>query len=162
MLYGKEEIIELLEKRGTEYKIIEHQAVFTIEGVDRLGLPQRGNVAKNLFLRDGKKKNFFIFVKSGEDRVNLKELGERLGIKGLAFASEQNMEDLLGLHPGAVSPFGVMNDGEKIVKVYIDSDFAGNTIAVHPNDNTASIWLKTDDLVDILREHGNEAEYIDF
>ena len=108
MLYGKEEILYLLDDRNIEYKAIEHEAVFTMEGVDKLGLPQRGNVAKNLFLRDGKKKRFFIFVKSGEDRVDLKELGERLGIKGLTFASEKNMEDLLGLHPGAVSPFGVM------------------------------------------------------
>lgn len=161
MFYGKEEIQYLLNDRNIEYKVIEHEAVFTMAGVDKLGLPQRGNVAKNLFLRDGKKKSFYLFVKSGEDRVDLKRLGERYGIKGLTFASEKNLEDILGLHPGAVSPFGVLNDEERKVKVYIDRAFQGDVIAIHPNDNTASVWLKTDDLMDILRAHGNEAKYTD-
>ena len=62
------------------------------------------------------------------------------------------------LFPWAVSPFGLLNDSELKVKFYLDKEFldGDGIIGIHPNDNTATVWLKTSDLVDIIKEHGNE------
>ena len=94
--------------------------------------------------------------------MNLKALGEQLGVRGLSFAPEKYMEEYLGLTPGAVSPLGVLNDQEHRVKVYVDERFRGGVIAVHPNENTASIWLDAEDLVRLLLETGTAVEYIRF
>ena len=83
MHYGKQEIYALLDAEGIAYEAFEHEAVYTMEGMEALGLPQEENVAKNLFLKDGKKKNFYLFVVATDDRVDLKSLGERFGIKGV-------------------------------------------------------------------------------
>lgn len=163
MHYGKQEVYDLLSSKGISYNAIEHPAVYNMEELDALDLPEEGNIAKNLFIRDSKKKHFFLFVVAGEERVNIKELGEKIGVKGLSFASEKYLESILGIYSGAVSPLGILNDEELKVKVYLDDRFeADGLIAVHPNDNTASVWLKVEDLVAIIKEHGNEVEFISY
>ena len=66
----------------------------------------------------------------------------------------------MGLFPGAVTPFGVLNDAENKVQVFIDEDFLENPgiMGIHPNDNTATVWIKTNDLINIIKEHGNKVE----
>ena len=65
---------------------------------------------------------------------------------------------IMNLVPGAVTPLGILNDTEKKVKVFLDRDFlnAPGLVGVHPNDNTATIWMKTEDLIRMIQEHGNE------
>ena len=69
----------------------------------------------------------------------------------------------LGLIPGAVTPLGLLNDESRSVKWYLDSDFVkpDGLIGVHPNDNTATVWLKVEDLLSVIREHGNAVEIVD-
>lgn len=69
--------------------------------------------------------------------------------------------NLLGLIPGAVTPLGILNDSERKVKFFLDEELVnGGLIGVHPNDNTATVWLKTTDLIDIIKEHENEVEAV--
>lgn len=69
--------------------------------------------------------------------------------------------NLLGLMPGAVTPLGILNDSEKKVKFFLDEELVnGGLIGVHPNDNTATVWLKTTELIDIIKKHGNEVEAV--
>ena len=63
------------------------------------------------------------------------------------------------LIPGAVTPLGILNDTERRVRFYLDSEFKGNKIGVHPNDNTATVWMQADDLIRLVLEHGNAAEF---
>ena len=67
------------------------------------------------------------------------------------------MVSIINLTAGSVTPFGILNDKECKINCFIDEDFTkiGNIIGIHPNDNTATVWLKVDDLVDIIKEHGN-------
>lgn len=65
---------------------------------------------------------------------------------------------IMGLVPGSVSPFGLLNDSERRVHFFLDDDFSGNLIGIHPNDNTATVWLQSDDLIKLIAEHGNEVE----
>ena len=69
---------------------------------------------------------------------------------------------MMQLIPGSVTPLGILNDREKRVQVWIDADFlkGSGLIGVHPNDNTATVWLKTADLLGVIREHGNPVETV--
>lgn len=145
-----------------EYEVVSHKAVFTIDEMLSLNFPKAESVAKNLFVRDDKKRNYFLFVVRQEKTVNLKEMRERINSRPLSFASESDLFRYLGLSKGAVTPFGILNDKTNSVKVYIDADFKASLIGVHPNENTATVWLKTSALVDLIKQHGNQVEYIDF
>ena len=67
---------------------------------------------------------------------------------------------IMKLIPGAVTPFGILNDKDNIVKFYLDKEFLEEPkfLGVHPNDNTATIWIKTDDLINIIKDNGNEVK----
>lgn len=71
----------------------------------------------------------------------------------------QFTEIIMKLIPGAVTPLGILNDAEHRVQVFMDVEFVGNKIGVHPNDNTATVWMQADDLMKIIQKHGNTVEY---
>lgn len=95
-----------------------------------------------------------------ERRVDLKEFRATFGTRRLSFANEEVMKDLFGVTPGSVSPLGLLNDPDCHVKFFIDKDFVDGMIGVHPNENTATVWLKTTHLLNIIKEHGNEVQVI--
>ena len=158
--YGKKEITELLDSKGIAYEIREHQAVYTVEAA-ALNLPYPEAAAKNLFLRDDKKKNFYLLVARDDASVNLKELRKKIGSRPLSFASPQLLDEILGLIPGSVTPLGILNDEERRVEVLLDSAFEEKRIAMHPNENTATLWMQEEDLAGIVREHGNGYRYVE-
>ena len=95
--------------------------------------------------------------------MNLKEFRRRHQTRPLTFASPEDLMAVLGLIPGAVTPFGVLNDQERKTQVYLDEGFlrAPGLIGVHPNDNTATVWLKTEDFVALLRGHGASVHVVE-
>ena len=118
-------------------------------------------IVKNIFIRDDKKINYYLVLIAGNKRVNLKELRNNLRLRPLTFASEEDLEKYLGLHKGSVTVLGVLNDTNHIVKVLIDEDIKKfKEIGVHPNENTASIWLKLEDIEKVLNYTENEYEFI--
>ena len=161
-MFGKQEVKVFLEEKNIPFEWVEHKAVFTIEEMEELGLESMDEIAKNLFLRDQKGKRHFLVVVKGMKQVNLKELGEKLGTK-LSFASEERLEKYMGLKKGAVTPLGILNDENCAVEVYMDEDLCKlERIGVHPNDNTASVYLSPADLLNIIKEHGNSLEVLSF
>lgn len=161
-MFGKQEIKAFLEEKKIPFTWVEHKAVYTIDEMEELGLESMDEIAKNLFLRDQKGKRHFLVVIKGEKQVNLKELGEKLGTR-LSFASEERLEKYMGLKKGSVTPLGVLNDENCAVEVFFDEDFCKlEKIGVHPNENTASVYLSPDDLLNIVREHGNALEIVSF
>jgi Ala-tRNA(Pro) deacylase len=153
---NKAETYEFLNKSGINYEITEHKAVFNMEELGEVKLPYPEFDAKNLFVRDDKKQNYYLITVKGDKRVNLKEFRKKYGLRNLSFASAEELMKIMGLTPGSVTPLGLLNDEEHIVKFYLDSEFNGTLIGVHPNDNTATVWLKSEDLIKIIKEHGNE------
>ena len=153
-------VFEALEALGVPYEVWEHPAVYTIEEMDALHLPDPSVVVKNLFLRDAKGKQHFLVVLQKDKQADLRALGEHLGVK-LSFASEERLMKYLGLEKGAVTPFGILNDTERAVEVLLDADLeCMPLIGVHPNENTATVVLKPADLVRIIERHGNPVEYM--
>ena len=94
---------------------------------------------------------------------DLKEFRKTYGTKPLTFVKPDELADILGLIPGAVSPFGLLNDADKKVVFYIDEAFKSGSglIGIHPNDNTATVWIKAEDLIRIVQEHGNEVHVVE-
>lgn len=129
-----------------------------MEELSDIEIPYPEADAKNLFVRDDKKRNYYLITVKGNKRVNLKEFKEKYQTRSLSFASEQDLAEILGLIPGAVTPFGLLNDQERKVQFYLDQDFltGQSLIGIHPNDNTATVWMKTDDLITVIQEHGNQ------
>lgn len=156
----KEEVCALLDEKGVAYKIVEHEAAFTIEDMERLGVCSHGNVCKNLFLRDGKGKRHFLVCIHKDKTADLKKLGEKIGAR-LSFASEERLARYLNLTKSSVTPLGVLYDKSVAVEVIFDSDFKNEkNIGVHPCENTATLFLDFSDLESLVREHGNSVAYL--
>ncbi len=88
--------------------------------------------------------------------LDLKALRKRLGSKALSFASAGELESILGVRPGSVSALAILNDKEHTVHFCIDSEFMGGLVAAHPMENTATLFLRTDDLIALIRQNGND------
>ncbi len=156
----KHEIYEYLAGRNIWHEITEHKAVYNMAELSGIDVPYPEADAKNLFVRDDKKRDFYLITVKGHKRVDLKEFRKNHHTRALSFASGDELRSMMNLAAGSVTPLGILNDTEVRVKVFIDRDFLEppNLIGVHPNDNTATVWLKTDDLISIIREHGNPVE----
>lgn len=157
---NKQEIYAFLAENGVWHEITEHKAVFNMAELAEVEIPYPEGDAKNLFLRDDKKRGYYLLTVRGDKRVDLKQFRRAHGLRPLSFASEEELAALLGLFPGAVTPLGLLNDAQHSVKLFLDAELLAppGLVGVHPNDNTATVWLKTEDLLRILREHGSEAE----
>ena len=158
---NKDEIYQHLTKQGISYEVTEHKAVYNMAEVNSVKLPYPEWNAKNLFVRDDKKKNYYVITVKGDKRVDLKSLRKQHGLRALSFASADKLFAVMELLPGSVTPLGILNDEEQQVHLYLDSKVKGEKIGSHPNDNTATIWMKTDDLIKIIQKHGNEANFTD-
>ena len=161
---NKQDIYNYLDSRGINYEITEHKAVFNMDEMTQVDLPYPEADAKNLFVRDDKKRSYYLITVRGNKRVDLKDFRKVHSTRPLTFASPDDLEEHLGLTPGSVTPLGLMNDEKAEVKFFIDRSFLSEPgiIGVHPNDNTATVWLKAADLIDIIKEHGNAVEAADF
>ncbi|MDR1800910.1 MAG: prolyl-tRNA synthetase associated domain-containing protein [Lachnospiraceae bacterium] len=144
---AKKRVYDALKKQGIQFEAVEHEAVHTMEDMDRLGLPAKGTLCKNLFLRDAKGKRHFLVTADEKTKVDLKNLARVLGAGTLSFASEERLENLLGLKQGSVSPFGLMNDPDHKVEFFIDKSLTrAKRLGIHPLDNTATVFLSYKDL----------------
>ena len=155
----KTEIYHYLKEQKIEHEITEHKAVFNMEEMDSIELPYPEWNAKNLLVRDDKKRNYYLITVKGDKRVDLKGFRKQHGLRALSFASAEDLLDIMKLTPGSVTPLGILNDTEHRIHFFLDTEFAGNKIGVHPNDNTATVWMQADDLMKVIQEHGNAAEY---
>ena len=160
---NEQDIYNFLKEKDIWHEITEHKAVFTINGLKDIDLPYIEYVAKNLFVRDDKKRNYYLITVKGDKQVNLKEFKEKHQTRALSFVSENELKTIMNLELGSVTPLGILNDKEKKIKLYIDVFFQDSLaiIGVHPNDNTATVWLKTKDLINIIKEHGNLVEVVE-
>lgn len=159
---NKQAIYDFLDEKGVDYEVDEHEAVMNMEELSQVDLKYPGRDAKNLFVRDDKKRNYYLITVFGDKRVDLKQFKEKHGTRRLSFAKPHDLQEKLGLEPGGVSPFGLLNDEENEVEFFLDRQFTkqGGIIGVHPNENTATVWLKAEDLVELLEESGTKVHVV--
>ena len=96
-----------------------------MEEADAVDLPYPEWGAKNLFVRDDKKRNYYLITMKGNKRVDLKTFRRQRGLRALSFASAEELFDIMKLIPGAVTPLGILNDAEHRVQVFMDVEFVG-------------------------------------
>ncbi len=150
----RRELLQLLDEKKIPYGITEHAPVFTIPEMLAAGLPHPELVAKNLFVRDDRKKNYYLITVREDRRVDLKAFQARFGTRKLSFASEEDLNAILGLTGGAVTPFGLMNDTERRTRFFLDESFG--RMGIHPMENTATVWIDAGDLLALIGERGFE------
>lgn len=149
-------VIDVLKTMSIRYEIYHHAPVFTMEELYNAGIPNSEYVAKNLFLRDAKGKRHFLVVMQGSKKADLAGLRSALNSSALSFASGERLARYLGLSQGEVTPFGVLNDADHAVCVALDRDLSkAERVGLHPNDNSATLFLRFDDLVRFLHTQGN-------
>ena len=160
---NKQEIYDFIKSKNIWHEITEHKAVFNMDESSEIEIPYPEYNAKNLFVRDDKKKNYYLITVKGNKRVDLKEFRNNNGTRPLSFASEQDLISIMNLIAGSVTPLGLLNDKDLKVIFYVDKDFLKDKqiIGIHPNENTATLWLKVEDLIDIIKEHGNQVNVVE-
>ena len=160
---NKQEIYDFIKSKNIWHEITEHKAVFNMDELSEIETPYPEYDAKNLFVRDDKKRNYYLITVKGNKRVDLKEFRNNNGTRPLSFASEQDLMHIMNLIAGSVTPLGLLNDGDLKVVFYLDKDFLKDKqiIGIHPNENTATLWLRVEDLIDIIKEHGNQVNVVE-
>ena len=122
---NKQKIYDFLHSQNIPFEITEHKAVYNMAELAEIPLPHPEADAKNLFIRDDKRRSYYLLTVFGEKRVDLKAFRREHGTRPLTFASAEDLEALLGLYPGAVTPLGLLNDAACRVKLFIDPHRAG-------------------------------------
>ena len=135
-------VLNFLSLHDIEYVLHEHEAVFTTEEAKAHAGDIPGLACKNLLLRNRKKTRYFLLVLPADKPTNIKEFAGRVGAKNLSFASADALMEKLGLTPGSVSPFGLINDTAGSVELFVDQEVMDAAIVTfHPNINTATLEL---------------------
>ena len=150
------DLLDLLNKSQIVYEIYNHPPLFTVEDSERLRGEIQGSHSKNLFLKN-KKNQFFLLSCSENANVNIKLFSKVIGAKNLSFANERYLDEYLGIKPGSVSPFALLNDRENQVTFYLDEKlFKSKIINFHPLINTSTISMKTKDFINFIIENNKK------
>ena len=154
---NKEEIYNFLKSKNIQYEVTEHKACINMAEIAEVELPYPEADAKIFLYVMIKRGKYYLITVKGDKRVDLKEFKQKYNTRSLSFASENDLMNIMNLPAGSVTPLGLLNDNECKVQFCIDKDFFNESelIGVHPNDNTATVWLKTKDLINIIKEQGN-------
>lgn len=148
-------LLQALDAAGIAWSLHEHEAVFTVEASTRLHDELAGAHTKNLFLKDAGGQ-FWIVTAPHDASIDLKALPTAIESKKVSFGKAEDMEALLGILPGSVTPLAAFNDTALAVRVVIDSRIAeAATVWVHPLRNSASLGLAGADLLAFLAGTGH-------
>ena len=142
-------IYQLLDELKISYDRLDHEPISSvIEAVEK-GIVLPGQQVKNLFLKNKKGRQFYLVILRDEKTADIKHLAEVLDEKRLSFANDTELEELLQVEPGAVTPFGLLFDKEKKVQLIVDEEVDPNlTVGFHPFVNTTTLNI---DYADFLR-----------
>lgn len=149
-------VLEVLDKLQISYETHHHPPVYTVEQAEEHWKSIKGTHCKNLFVRNKKGKRHYLVILESRKRADLRDLNSQLGEDRLSFASPERLNRYLGLEPGAVSPFGLINDRDKAVRVVLDKDLKeAEWVSFHPNVNTATVTITFKDFEKYLEWCGN-------
>jgi len=155
---------DFLDQLHIEYERVEHEAAETMEACLAVDEALGTKMCKNLFLCNRQGTAFYLLLMPGDKPFRTKELSAQIGSARLSFASPENMEKYLDIHPGAVSVMGLMNDTEREVTLLIDEDLLRDDfIGRHPCVNTASLKISTKDILEIFLpavKHGYQTVHL--
>jgi Ala-tRNA(Pro) deacylase len=158
---GQKELFFLLEKLEIGFEYHEHPPLATIEEAIIHWKDYDSGKCKNIFFRNHKGDRHYLVILEHLRKLDIHDLEKRLKQGKLSFASDQRLKKYLGLEPGSVSPFGLINDNEKHVHLFIDEKLKeSGRLTFHPNDNRSSLVISKSDFLRFLDYTGNSYEFI--
>ena len=144
-------VYDLLDNLGVSYERIDHEAAMTMEACAAVDEALGAAICKNLLLCNRQCTDFYLLMIPGDKVFKTSILSKQIGSSRLSFAAGEYMEQFLDITPGSLSVLGLMNDRENRVQLLIDEDLlTGEYIGCHPCINTASLRLRTKDLLEII------------
>lgn len=154
-------IFDFLHSNDIQYERVDHPPVYTCEEAKFLVPPMQGAETKNLFLRDDKGRRHYLLVIPAEKKIDLKQLGISLNIKGIGFASAERLKKYLGVEPGSVTFLAVVNDQEHAVEVIIDEElWQSEALRCHPLVNTSTLSVPKESVQKFLDITGHPARIL--
>jgi Ala-tRNA(Pro) deacylase len=158
---GQPELYQLLNNLSISFEYHEHPPVATIEDAKLHWKDLDSGRCKNIFFRNHKGDRHYLVILEHLSQLNIRDLEQRLRQGKLSFASDQRLMKYLGVEPGSVSPFGLINDESHHVHLFIDEKLNEfERLSFHPNLNTASLVIIKNDLFRFLDHLGNSWEFI--
>lgn len=158
---GQKELYLLFEKLNIQFEYHEHPPLATIEDTKVHWRNYNAGRCKNIFFRNHKGDRHYLVILEHLRQLNIRDLEKRLKQGKLTFASDLRLKKYLGVEPGSVSPFGLINDSQKNVHLFIDEKLNEfDRLTFHPNINTASLVISKSDFLKFLEYTGNTFEFI--
>jgi len=161
MMEEREKVLKILHELDISYEIYEHPPVPTVEAA----LPYWKNIdathCKNLFFRNHKGNRHYLVILKHLRQLRIHDLELKLKQGKISFASPKRMEKYLGLSGGSVSVFGLINDTENHVHLFLDAELqSAEKISFHPNENSSTVVISFDSFLKFLEWSGNTYEFI--
>ena len=151
-MYNSFELIELL-KKNCNITVHQHDALFTVQDSKKLRGKIEGAHSKNLFLKN-KKNKFFLLTCEETDKVDLKRISKSLVLGNTSFAKKEYLDQYLGIKPGSVSPFALLNDKDQAVSFYLEQTlYESKFVNFHPLINTFTITIETSSFIEFMIEN---------
>ncbi|MEE8824074.1 prolyl-tRNA editing protein ProX [Lentilactobacillus sunkii] len=152
---------QTLDKMGISYEIVEHPAAHTTEEADEYIKGKEGVRTKTMFMTN-KKTDYYLLVMDDAKRLDFHEFQDLTDTKRIKMASSEALEEKMGLEPGVVSIFGLINNHEKDIHVYFDQAILDEkTMTFHPNVNTRTIFVASKDVLKFVKEMGYDYTILD-
>lgn len=156
-----QKLLDIFKDHQIDYDLHTHPPLFTAEDAHKLSYEIKGAHSKNLFLRD-KKKNFFLVSVLDGKRVDLKTLSKHFGAGHFSFGNADELLRLLGVIPGSVTPYGLINDRDHQVKFLLDTDFTHHEIVnFHPLRNDMTVSVRLTHFLNFFEMTGRKPEIIE-
>lgn len=150
-----ERVKEELNALDIGFEVVEHEPALTTEQANHFIEGVEGVRTKTMFLTDKKKRNFYLVIMDDSKRMDMKRFSEIVQTKRIKMASSESLYEKMQLPPGVVSPFGLLNNMEKDIHVYIDKEIMSEKrMSFHPNTNEKTLFLETDDLIKYVESLG--------
>lgn len=144
-----------LKNLDISYDIVEHPPAFTTEEADRYIEGYEGVRTKTMFLTNKKKTAYYLLIMDDQKPLDMELFKEVVNANRIRMASAQSLEEKMKVSPGMVSPFGLLNNEGKDIQVYFDKDILKEPIQTfHPNDNTKTVFIKTQDILTFIESLG--------
>lgn len=161
-MIGQQQVYDYLESLGIKYEYYEHPEAPTIEIASQFYRGEGTTLCKNLFFRNHKGNRHYLVIMDSRHEMDIHCMEKKLHQGKLSFASPERMNRYLGVKPGSVSLFNLVNDKDHEVFLFVDSGLTKvEKVSFHPNDNRASLVISCSDMMKFIERVGNSFEIVD-
>ena len=161
-MIGQPQVYEALERMQIPFDYYEHPEAPTIEIAAQFYRGEGTTLCKNLFFRNHKGNRHYLVIMDSRRAMDIHDMEHRLRQGKLSFASPERMMRYLGVKPGSVSLFALVNDANHEVTLFVDRQLLGaEKVSFHPNDNRASLVISRDNMFKFIQKIGNTYEIVD-